>query len=473
MRCPHKKIEKKCKYGIISTTKINNKKTVNNKSTLTENFFKSNFSGSPKTNSKDNTSQTLIPKSNYQKLLDKNSAFLKGLGENPMYDAKIIAQEKRKIKIGSKWLIDFASCNYLGFDVDPEIMESITELVSKWGTHPSWSRMLGSPAPYEEVENKLQNLLKVDTCIGLPCLTVIHHYCIFILSEGGEIFLDKRSHRTLYEGAVKARGLGAKVTYFSSDEIGQLELLLKMSTSHKKMILVDGVFSMHGQYADIGNLAKIARDNDAILYVDDAHGFGMVGERSENETCSYGTKGNAIINHCGENYDNVVLTLGFSKAYSTPISFICCDSKTAKLIKATAVPYLYTGPVNTAALATALKGLEVNEKRGDKIRLKINKMCQRLNGAINDMGLRNENNTDFPIFNFYLEDADKVNFVSNYLFENGVYVTLAPYPMVAQRDVGFRIQLTAANTEDEVEYVISVLKDLDNLVRMQRKDTFA
>lgn len=402
-----------------------------------------------------------------EKLIKKNEAFLTSLGKNPMYDAVIHEIKDRKIRIGKNWLIDWASCNYLGFDLDQEIIDSIPEYVNKWGTHPSWSRMLGSPVIYEQLENKLKNLLQAEDCLCLPNLTLTSNYCIFILSEGGEIFLDKRSHRTLYEGAMIAKGNGAKITYFDSQNLEYLDFLLKMSTSHKKMICIDGVFSMHGQYADVKTVAEISRKHGALLYIDDAHGFGLLGERSKDESCPYGDKGNSIIRHFNETYDNIVMVTTMSKAYSSYVAVMCCSTDVKQFLKAVLAPYLYTGPAPVATLATALKGLEANEKRGDQIRADIYEKCSILTQAIKDLNFRTDNTTNFPIYNFYLENPDQINEVAEHLFQEGIYVTLAPYPMVAKKDVGFRVQITAANTKEELNYLIRVLGNLPNYFPIQ------
>ena len=76
-----------------------------------------------------------------------------------MYDAVIDEIDGRRIRVGDEWLIDFASCNYLGFDLDPEIMDAIDAQVRRWGTHPSWSRLLGSPSLYPQIEERLTELL--------------------------------------------------------------------------------------------------------------------------------------------------------------------------------------------------------------------------------------------------------------------------------------------------------------------------
>ena len=83
---------------------------------------------------------------------------------NPMTDAVIDEIDGRMIRIGDQWLADFASCNYLGFDLDREIIAAVPEYLEKWGTHPSWSRMLGSPVLYEQIEQRLAQLLGSETC---------------------------------------------------------------------------------------------------------------------------------------------------------------------------------------------------------------------------------------------------------------------------------------------------------------------
>src|SRR5512132_3316070 len=76
----------------------------------------------------------------------------------PMTDAVIDEIDGRMIRIGDRWLADFASCNYLGFDLDDEILDAIPAYLDAWGTHPSWSRLLGSPVLYEEIEARLTEL---------------------------------------------------------------------------------------------------------------------------------------------------------------------------------------------------------------------------------------------------------------------------------------------------------------------------
>ena len=98
-----------------------------------------------------------------------------------------------------------------------------------------------------------------------------------------------------------------------------------------------------------------------MLYVDDAHGFGVIGERGPDELCDYGMRGNSVVKHLGESYDNIVLVGGFSKAYSSLLAFIACPPELKQLLKIAAPPYLYSGPSPVASLATVLEGMKLNE----------------------------------------------------------------------------------------------------------------
>jgi 8-amino-7-oxononanoate synthase len=93
---------------------------------------------------------------------------------HPMSDAVIDQIDGRQIRIGQHWLTDFASCNYLGFDLEPEIIQAVPEYLARWGTHPSWSRLLGSPRLYEEIEAELTDLLGAEDTLLLPTITLIH-----------------------------------------------------------------------------------------------------------------------------------------------------------------------------------------------------------------------------------------------------------------------------------------------------------
>jgi 8-amino-7-oxononanoate synthase len=386
---------------------------------------------------------------------------LQGLKDShPMMDAVIDEIDGRMIRIGDHWLADFASCNYLGFDLDREIIEAVPEYLDRWGTHPSWSRLLGSPALYEDIEERLTDLLGAEDTLLLPTITHIHMSVIPLLAASGTIFMDARAHKTIYDGCQVARARGAAVKRFRFEDADHLDALLRAERDPTRLVVMDGVNSMTGNAPDIRAFAAVAREHGALLYVDDAHGFGIVGERTPDETSPYGSRGNSVIRHAGETYENIVLVGGFSKAYSSLLAFVACPTDVKELLKVAAPPYLYSGPSPVASLATVLAGFDVNERRGDDLRATVYRHTRRILDCLTSHGVLTPNRSGFPIIEVPLRDHTRIAHVGQLLYDRGVYVTLAAFPLVPKDEVGFRFQVTAANTDAEVDAAIAGIEEL-------------
>jgi 8-amino-7-oxononanoate synthase len=393
----------------------------------------------------------------------RSIAALTGAG---LWDQVIDEIDGRMIRIGNDWLVDYASCNYLGLDLDPEIMDAIDAQVRRWGTHPSWSRMLGSPRLYPMIEERLTELLGAPDTLLLPTISQIHLSVIPALAGQDHIFLDSRAHRTVYDGCVHARGLGATLHRFRSGDLDHLaEQLRDVPAGAGALVCMDGVNSMTGNSPDLTAVAELCRAYDATLYVDDAHGFGIIGERTATETSPYGSRGNAVVRHYGQTYDNVVLVGGFSKAYSSMLAFVACPTAVKDHLKIAAQPYLYSGPVPTASLATALAGLDVNAARGDAIRADLHRKTRRVLDHLDALRVQTPNTSGFPLVEIPLSDGDALLPTARALLDRGLYVTLAPYPGVPRDQVGFRIQMTAAHTDEQVDVLLSALTSLSPALR--------
>jgi 8-amino-7-oxononanoate synthase len=390
-------------------------------------------------------------------------------GSHPMLDAVIDEQVGRQIRIGDHWLADFASCNYLGFDLDQEIIDAVPEYLARWGTHPSWSRLLGSPVLYEQIEEKLTELLGCEDTLLLPTITHIHMSVIPILVGNGVIFMDGRAHKTIYDGAMIARGHGATIQRFRHNDHEHLEQLLKASTITPRLIAIDGVNSMTGNAPDVREMARIAREYDALMYIDDAHGFGVIGERSPEELCGWGLRGNGVVRNQGETYDNVVLVAGFSKAYSSLLSFLALPTRLKDVLKVAAPPYLYSGPSPVASLATTYVGLHVNDVRGDACRYEMYRKTRKVLDRLHELDIYTPNQSGYPLIEVPLARHEDIDAVGRYLFDRGVYVTMAAYPLVPKDEVGFRVQVTAANDDVQIDLLCEVLGEINERFELQHE----
>ncbi|MFI9151684.1 aminotransferase class I/II-fold pyridoxal phosphate-dependent enzyme [Streptomyces sp. NPDC053367] len=380
---------------------------------------------------------------------------------SPMSDAVLDEVRGRHIRSGDRWLIDYASCNYLGFDWEPEVIAAVEPAVRRWGTHPSWSRLLGSPRLYPQIEERLTGLLGAEDTLLLPTITLIHSSVIPVLAGQGSVFVEATAHRTIYDGCVAARSQGASLRRFRADRVDELDALLASAPpGPPRLVCLDGVNSMSGNIPDLPALAGVCRSRGATLYVDDAHGFGVIGERGPGELCPYGSRGNSVVRHTGESYEGIVLVGGFSKAYSSLLAFLALPTALKNRLKTAAGPYLYSGPSPTASLATTLAGLDVNERRGDVIRADLYRKTVRVLEHLDGLGVATLNRDRLPIMEVPLARAEDLDAVGAFLWRSGIYVTLAAYPLVPRDRVGFRVQITALNSDADIERLNATLTGL-------------
>jgi len=388
-----------------------------------------------------------------------------------MMDAVIDEVRGRRIRIGEQWLADFASCNYLGFDLDEEIIASIEPAVRRWGTHPSWSRLLGSPRLYCDIEEQLAELLGAPDTLVLPTITHIHTSVIPALAGKGWVFVDAHAHKTIWDGVAIAAGQGAVMRRVAAgDPVDLARQLAEAPAGASRLVCIDGVNSMTGNLPDLAAYTTVTRDHGALLYIDDAHGFGVIGENPD-EAAPYGRRGNSIVRHLGGTYDNVILVGGFSKAYSSLLAFLALPTWLKDHLKVAAPPYLYSGPSPTASLATVLAGFGVNATRGEEIRAALHRKTARVLEAVHVLGLRTPNRSALPIIELLLVRPECIDAVGDFLFDRGIYVTLAAYPLVPRNQVGFRVQVTAANGDDEIDELCDVLAELAWRGEIARTDT--
>lgn len=372
----------------------------------------------------------------------------------------------RKIRVlDDHWVIDFASCNYLGLDLDPDMDYTISREISKWGVHPSWSRIVASPDIYNQLEKKLAELVGTEACIILPTVTLISVGILPVLvGKSGVLILDKSGHETMYEAAKIARDNGAVLESFQHEDLESLEKILnKHKDNPRKVIMVDGVYSMTGDYAMLPELVKLAKKFDAMVYIDDAHGFGVVGEQPS-KMFPLGKKGNGIVKHFGLDYSNIIYVGGCSKAYSSLAAFIGCSKEMESYIEAISTPYDESGPCPTASLATLFQGLKINEERGDEYRKRLWDLTSKAIRGLRKMGYTVMNKTGFPIVSVHVGDTEKLIKTANMLFDEGIMVTVAPYPMMKKGEEVHRITITASNTDEEIDQLLKAFNKVKKFI---------
>jgi 7-keto-8-aminopelargonate synthetase-like enzyme len=276
----------------------------------------------------------------------------------------------------------------------------------------------------------------------------------------GVILKDTESHHSIQEGCIRAQANGAEFASFPHSDVDDLERKLKrFRPGRTKIIATDGVYSMGSSHPPLLEYVRLAKKYNALLYVDDAHGFGVIGEKPDAEL-PYGHRGNGIVRHFGLDYvsDRIVFVAGLSKAFSSYAAFVTCFDEKMKYSLQGSGPFVFSGPTCVASLASALAGLGVNAREGDRKRQQIFRLTHRFVTAVRGLGFEVDNGGFFPIVGVVIGGfADMVK-ACQLLWEHDVLITPAIYPAVPMDRNLVRFSITAANTEEEVEHAIRALK---------------
>lgn len=382
--------------------------------------------------------------------------------KSPMFDVSLKRVFKRQLEdVNGHRLYDFATQDYLGFDFEPSVIEAAVEGTREFGTVVAWCRMVATVDLFNQVEEEIAGLIGTEACSIFASTTLLNHGVIpALLGNDGILFLDKSGHATMYEGAKIARDSGAKLKSFPSDDLETLEALLNEHANiPKKLIATDGVNSMTGGYPNLNGLDALAKKYGALIFVDDAHGFGVVGENPDG-THPYGRKGNGIVRYFGLDYSNILYVGCFSKSYGSYGSFIGCSKRMREFLLSQATPHDLGGMGPASAMAAVLAGLKLNAQDGDDRRNRTYKLMQRMLKGLGDLGYTTHNTTGFPIVSVRLKAADLMIEASKLLYENHILMTLAPYPSVKKGDEAFRLTVTCTNTEEEVDALIAAFAKL-------------
>ena len=379
----------------------------------------------------------------------------------PQTNLVVERQVGRQLLIGGRWITDFGSLNYLGLDLNPEIIASVEPMIAEWGTHPSWTRAVASPAPYMALERELATLVGAPEVLVFPTITLLHLGVLPLLAGSeGTILVDEGSHKSIREAAELAGARGAQIVPVRRSDVVDLERQLQQCNPRlPRIITVNGVYSMPGTLPDIAGYADVARRYNATLYIDDAHGIGVLGDHPD-ANMPYGSGGGGVVRYFGLDYDNIVYVAGLSKAFSSLGAFVTCRNATERTLFLAASTMIFSGPVPVASLATALAGLRINRREGDALRRHIHRLTMRIIDGARELGLVVENEIGFPALTVVIGAVQQLVDACRVAWEHGILFTPAAFPAMPLERGGLRLSVTAANTDEDVDRVLEALEDI-------------
>jgi len=359
-----------------------------------------------------------------------------------------------------KSYIDFAGTNYLGFDFDPLLHQRGAEYMHRWGSLSGWSRMEVNPEIYRHIEKKIGRLLNANRVHLSHTITLTNFSLIPSIVKKGIIFSDHLVHTVVWEACRLARDHGAGLIRFRHQDMNHLEELLKL---HKdvspKLIVIDGVYSNTMEIAPIEDLQALCRRYNAWLYVDDAHGFGILGENPLINN-SYGHKGNGVVCFSKGDYNRTFYIASFGKAFCTYSAFSTIPEEYEDKIWADSTQYIYSAPPNPYSIGTVDAVLDLNESRGEQERSKIRCLVSYFTSGLKQLDMQFYNYLDQPVIFLVIGAIEDLITAASYLQRSGIAPALRVYPQTSTSQCGFRFALSSMHQKKHVDQVLSVLSEM-------------
>jgi glycine C-acetyltransferase len=341
-------------------------------------------------------------------------------------------------------VVVLASNNYLNLANDPRLKRAAIEAMEKYGWGPGavWA-IAGYHEILAELEKKIAEFKRTEAGIFFPTGFAANAGTIPALVDQGDLILsDQLNHGSIIDGIRLSRA--EKIIYNHCDVADLEDKLRKNRDKYNKVLIVtDAVFSMDGDIAPLRDIAKLAEEFNAVLYVDDAHGDGVLGD-------GHGTPA-----HLGVE-DKVDIHMGtFSKALGSSGGMIGSDREVIEYIRNRARTWLLSTGPPPAVVAANIKAIEIvmSPEGKDRIR-RLHANAEYFRKGLQSLGF-NTGKSQTPIIPAIIGDTKKTRELAKALFEEGVFVVPIVYPMVARGTERIRNQVNAGHAREDLDRALS------------------
>jgi glycine C-acetyltransferase len=370
----------------------------------------------------------------------------------------------REIEVNGHTVTNFGSDSFLGLDRDERVLQAIRRGLEKWGAHNGASRAFSSVRANTDAEDKLAEWLGTESTLIYPSVTLANMGAIpGLVSRQDLLVMDEQAHNSMQEGAKIAKANGVRVATFSHCDPTALCHVLDSADDYRVAIVaVDGVYSMSGALPPLAKLNEVAKARRAVLYVDDAHGTGVMG-----------TRGRGTVFDALGSYDNALVVGSLSKGFSCAGGFIGCTREIKQLLKMRSNTYIFGGPVVPPYLDAVCEVCDIlNSPEYELLSARLQRNLAELTN-----GLRRQNLVVLggatPIVSVLVGDEEDTLKSGNYLFERGFYVQSVTFPAVPYHAGVLRIQVNANHTTESVARLVDAIADLRKIVPLPLADTMA
>ncbi|MCX7794332.1 MAG: 8-amino-7-oxononanoate synthase [Thermodesulfovibrionales bacterium] len=351
------------------------------------------------------------------------------------------SSQGRLINLKGRIMINFSSNDYLELSAHPLLKEAAIKAIENYGAGAGASRLLGGGTELHEIlEERIARFKEAPSGLVLNSGYTANVSCIPCL-ETDYIFSDELNHASIIDGCRLSR---SKVFIYRHCDTGHLEELLNsVDRDSSKVIITDSVFSMDGDIAPLKELVNLAERYNALLYIDDAHATGVLGD------------GRGSLRHFHISHRPFIIQMGtFSKALGAFGAYIVSDEAVKKWFINRARGFIYSTALPPSVIAMALKALEIIEDDQSLIN-KLWKNRESLLQIFLRRGLET-GPTETPIIPVFFRDIEEVSRVSRILFDEGIYAPAIRPPTVKRPRLRFTV--TASHRDEDFELLEKTLR---------------
>ena len=361
------------------------------------------------------------------------------------YFREITSKQGTEVEMGGHEVLMFGSNAYTGLTGDQRVIDAAKAALDKYGSGCAGSRFLnGTLDLHVQLEKELAEFVhKDDTLCFSTGFSVNAGVLAVVVGRGDYIICDDRDHASIVDGR---RLSFARQLHYKHKDMEDLENLLKgLPQEAVKLIVVDGVFSMEGDLANLPKIVELKHKYNCSIMVDEAHGIGVFGDH-----------GRGVCDHFGLT-DEVDLIMGtFSKSMASIGGFIAADADTINYLRHTCRTYIFSASNTPAATAAALEALHILQQEPERIE-KLWDVTRYALKRFREEGFE-IGETESPIIPLYIHDVEKTFVAVAKAFEYGVFINPVIPPACAPQDTLVRFALMATHTKDEVERAVNILK---------------
>ena len=344
-------------------------------------------------------------------------------------------------------MINLTSYNYLGLSTHPEVVQAAVEAMQTYGVGASGAAMLsGTFDQHERFASELADFKGREACMLFPSGYAGNLGAIQALMQRGDVLvIDDKCHRSIVDGVVLS---GAQLASFRHNDAESLDEILERHQDKRRLVVVEGVYSMDGDLADLPAIVDVCQQHDVGLYVDEAH-----------STLVFGDTGKGVVEHFGIG-DKVGLEFGtLSKSFGGIGGFVCGDERVIRYMKCYASSFQFScalPPPIVAAMRTSLEVAKRDSELRDKLWANVRHFRDNLEAMNLDLG--DSSSQIIPII--IGSSAQELIEYAMEAQERGLYLQPIDFPAVEADARRFRISVSAQLTADDIDEASAIIEDV-------------